>query len=176
MLKWFSKLDSWKQFLVVASTLVILCSLFCSRNYNRPAVFAKFGAGLGPLRGGINIEAYENSVDAAKTKSCVALFYAPWCGHCKRLMPTWEKFAEKNANDSVVIVKINADENKDLTSKFGIKSFPTIKYIASGLNKPSNVVDYSGNRTLEDLSSFIKQFVGNVSDAVLDPVANFAQQ
>jgi thioredoxin domain-containing protein 5 len=46
-------------------------------------------------------------------------FFAPWCGHCKRLAPTWEELAAKfSDNPDVRIIKIDCtlDENKNLCS------------------------------------------------------------
>jgi thioredoxin 1 len=52
-------------------------------------------------------------------------FYADWCGPCKALAPTLEKFAEEN-QDKVKVVKINVDESPNLAGAFNVRSIPTL--------------------------------------------------
>ncbi len=52
-------------------------------------------------------------------------FYADWCGPCKDLAPVLEKFAAENQS-KVKVVKINVDENPELSAKFNIRSVPTL--------------------------------------------------
>ena len=52
-------------------------------------------------------------------------FYADWCGPCKALAPTLEKFAEDN-KDKVKVVKVNVDESPNLSAAFGVRSIPTL--------------------------------------------------
>lgn len=63
----------------------------------------------------------------------VVEFFAPWCGHCKKLAPEWEKAATalKGGEPAIVLASVDATEepNKALAEKFGIKGFPTIKVI-----------------------------------------------
>jgi len=78
-------------------------------------------------------------------------FYAPWCGHCKKLAPIWEELAEKfEDNDKIVIAKLDATGNEVENVK--IRGFPTLKLFKAGDN---TVVDYSGGRTLEDFVKFL---------------------
>jgi len=78
-------------------------------------------------------------------------FYAPWCGHCKKLAPIWEELAEKfKDNEKIVIAKLDATTNEVEDVK--IRGFPTLKLFKAGDN---SVVDYSGGRTLEDFVKFL---------------------
>ncbi|CAG2107549.1 unnamed protein product [Medioppia subpectinata] len=70
-------------------------------------------------------------------------FFAPWCGHCKSLVPEYTKAA--NALKGVVKVgAVDADAHNSLGSRFGVKGFPTIKIFGANKKTP---VDYSGPRS-----------------------------
>ena len=58
-------------------------------------------------------------------------FYAPWCGHCKALEPTYEKLGEhfKDVED-VIIAKSDATANE--FDDIDVQGFPTIKFWPKG--------------------------------------------
>ncbi|EIW61974.1 protein disulfide isomerase [Trametes versicolor FP-101664 SS1] len=99
-------------------------------------------------------------------------FYATWCGHCKRLKPTWDSLGEHFANvkDRVTIVKMEATEN-DLppTVPFRVSGFPTLKFKKAGTR---DFIDYDGDRSLESLIAFVEENAKNP----LDPNVTFGNK
>ncbi|CCX16619.1 Similar to Protein disulfide-isomerase erp38; acc. no. Q92249 [Pyronema omphalodes CBS 100304] len=86
-------------------------------------------------------------------------FYAPWCGHCKKLAPTWEELADSFADkkDKITIAKVNGDDHSALTKRYGISGFPTLKYFDGKTDKP---IAYDGGRDLESFTEFIGKHSG----------------
>ena len=57
-------------------------------------------------------------------------FWAPWCGPCRMVAPIVEEIAQEN--ESIVVGKINVDEDGALASQFGIVSIPTLILMENG--------------------------------------------
>ncbi|KAJ8749297.1 hypothetical protein K2173_018779 [Erythroxylum novogranatense] len=79
-------------------------------------------------------------------------FFAPWCGHCQALTPTWEKAATV-LKGVATVAALDADAHKSLAQEYGIRGFPTIKVFVPG--KPP--VDYQGARDVKPIAEFTLQ-------------------
>ena len=79
-------------------------------------------------------------------------FYAPWCGHCKKMAPDYKELGAKyNVDGSrVKIAKVDSTIHKEFSGKYGIEGFPTLKLFVNG-----EPIDYSGERTKDAITSFI---------------------
>lgn len=62
-------------------------------------------------------------------------FYADWCGPCQSLLPVVEKLSQEYEG-KVEIQKVNVDQNRELATKFGIRSIPALFFI-----KNTEIVD-----------------------------------
>jgi len=84
-------------------------------------------------------------------------FWAAWCAPCRMLAPTIDAVAEKYQGKAKV-VKLNVDENIDMSSKYGIKGIPTLILFRDGkeadrvVGVPSNAKDFISNMLEKQLS------------------------
>ncbi|CAL1537590.1 unnamed protein product [Lymnaea stagnalis] len=104
--------------------------------------------------GGAVVELTEENFKTIIASGLVFIkFYAPWCGHCKRLAPTWDDLARESSGQPVVIAKVDCTQYKNVCEENEIRGYPTLKIFRNGelLN------DYRGGRTLEDLQKFVSR-------------------
>ncbi|XP_048435168.1 protein disulfide isomerase-like 2-3 [Pyrus x bretschneideri] len=87
-------------------------------------------------------------------------FFAPWCGHCKKLAPEWKK-AAKNLQGKVKLGHVDCDAEKSLMSKFNVQGFPTILVFGADKDSP---LPYEGARSASAIESFaLEQLETNVA-------------
>ena len=58
-------------------------------------------------------------------------FWATWCGPCRMIAPNVAQIAEEHTTD-LVVGKVNVDEQRALTEKFGIMNIPTLLVFKNG--------------------------------------------
>ncbi|GJP49340.1 hypothetical protein CLOM_g8563 [Closterium sp. NIES-68] len=111
---------------------------------------------------------FTNFESEVKSHDFIAvMFYAPWCGHCKRLEPEYLKAAEQLAEEGsdIVLARVNGDEksNKAIARKYGVGGFPTIKIFRKDYASP---LTYKGPREAGGLVAHLKKQAGPASTKV----------
>ncbi len=82
-------------------------------------------------------------------------FWAEWCGPCRMIAPTLEELAGEYKG-RLAIGKVNVDENRQIASRFGIRSIPTLLFLRDG----ERIDQVVGAHPKTTLKSKIDQFLG----------------
>merc|ERR1712007_259086 len=85
-------------------------------------------------------------------------FYAPWCGHCKKLAPKYLKLAQslEYMSKDLMIAKVDSTENE--IPNFPVEGFPTLMMFKKGMkDKPVTMEDEKMG--VKDLTKFVKKNV-----------------
>ncbi|GAA5956471.1 hypothetical protein JCM3765_003455 [Sporobolomyces pararoseus] len=92
-------------------------------------------------------------------------YYAPWCGHCKKLAPHWEALAS-SLESQVHVYQVDCDsvENKGLCRQESVQSYPTLIFYNRGA-----VVEYHGRR---DEKAMKEWALKTIDSTTIKPVAN----
>nr|XP_023648626.1 protein disulfide-isomerase A4 [Paramormyrops kingsleyae] len=90
-------------------------------------------------------------------------FYAPWCGHCKKLDPEYLALGKKYKNEkNLIIAKMDATANDVPHESYKVEGFPTI-YFAPSNDKKNPIKYQSGSRDLDGLSKFLEEHATKLS-------------
>lgn len=84
----------------------------------------------------------------------MVLFYAPWCPHCKSMLPEWTKFEKRMLRRKLKVRSVDCEAHPEEAEKNDVQGFPTIILFKNG----SRVV-YEGMRDANSLEQFVNQNV-----------------
>lgn len=79
-------------------------------------------------------------------------FWAPWCGPCRMIAPTTEKFA-REYEGRLKVCKLNVDENPQIASKYRVMAIPQVLFFKNGevVDESTGAVPESALRSKAEL-------------------------
>lgn len=99
-----------------------------------------------------------NGQGRSASKDVFVKFYAPWCGHCKKLAPIWEELGEHFKDVSTFrVAKFDSTVNE--ANAINIRGYPTLQLFKSG---EQDGITYEGERDLESMIKWIEENSPNV--------------
>ncbi|EKF38723.1 protein disulfide isomerase, putative [Trypanosoma cruzi marinkellei] len=117
------------------------------------------------LEGIMDLTAANFDEHVGKAVPALVEFYAPWCGHCKNMVPEFEKVGQavKTARDKVLVGKVDATQHRDLAGRFGVNGYPTILFFPAGSQTKQQ---YTEAREASTFLSFLNRQIPGLNLAV----------
>ncbi|KAF8819132.1 protein disulfide isomerase [Cardiosporidium cionae] len=105
----------------------------------------------------VELEEEEFSEYIASNSPVLVMFYSPQCGFCQKMKPDFENAAIELSKLGAAgkLAKVDGTENRELISKHGIQGYPSLK-----LFQDSNVIEYRGGRTSEEIVKWFLRLTG----------------
>ena len=108
----------------------------------------------------LNAKNFKSSIAPPEQVSFVK-FFAPWCGHCKKMAPTWVDLAKDlGSDDSVMIAEVDCTVESSVCSENGVKGYPTLKAFKGG----KEIEKYAGGRDINSFKAAIKKYQGGSAE------------
>jgi thioredoxin 1 len=101
----------------------------------------------------VSDQSFDSEVLGAETPVLVD-FWAAWCGPCRMLAPTVDRLAEE-FGDRLKVVKLDIDASAATSTRFGIKSIPTLVLFKNGSEQDRLI----GNQPKEAIAQMISRHV-----------------
>ena len=119
---------------------------------------------LGVTRDGLTQDNFQRLVfDQRKDRGpAFVKFFAPWCGHCKKMAPDWKKLEKAyESSDRLLVGSVDCTDGpasqpgqggrNPLCDKYRVMGMPTLLFFHRSSKKAQH---YDGNKTAEDLLAF----------------------
>ena len=111
----------------------------------------------------VTTKTFEQEVlDASKTLPVIVDFWAPWCGPCRSLTPIIEKVVGE-FKGRVKLVKVNSDDNPELSQAFRVQSIPNVIAFKDG----RAVSQFVGAQPESQIRAFIEKLLPSQMEAAL---------
>jgi len=93
---------------------------------------------------------FETAIKNAGDKDIIADFYLTTCPPCRKIMPELYALARKY-EDKIIVLKINASKNKELSAKYGVQAVPSLFQIKNGKTVSKN----QGYQSMDSLENWL---------------------